>query len=132
MRRGKPARPAYTLFEIVCVLALVVIIAALTIPAMQAMLTDSRVTAAGDLETRDIGRAGRRRIKALALHHIRPIDPRGRDLDQHFAFARARQRTPLGHEHIRSAGRADRDRSHLGEQCGHGKSPWLARVAALA
>ena len=42
------------------------------------------------------------------------------------------QRTLLGHEHIRCAGRADRYRGHLGGQRGHGKSPWLTRSTALA
>src|SRR5258708_11752833 len=84
-----------------------------------------------DLETWDIGRVGGRRIKALALHHVRPIDARGRDLHQHLAFAGARERALLGDEHVRSTGRADRDRGHLGGQCGYCKSPWLTRLAAL-
>ena len=46
--RIRDSRPGYTLVEIMCVVAIIIIVAALTIPAMQAMLSDSRLTAAGD------------------------------------------------------------------------------------
>ena len=42
---------------------------------------------AGDLEPGDVGRALGRRIEALALHHVGPVDAGGRDLDQHLALA---------------------------------------------
>jgi type II secretory pathway pseudopilin PulG len=41
-------RPAYTLMEMLLVVALIVIVAAISIPLMQAMLTDARITAAAD------------------------------------------------------------------------------------
>ena len=47
---------------------------------------------AGEFETGNVGRALRRRIEALALHHVRPVDAGGRDLHQHFALAGLRHR----------------------------------------
>ena len=41
-------RQAYTLMEMLLVMALIVIMTAVSIPVMQTMLTDSRLTAAGD------------------------------------------------------------------------------------
>ncbi len=40
---------------------------------------------AGDLEARDVGRAGRRRIAALPLQHVGPVDAGRVDLDQDLA-----------------------------------------------
>ena len=45
---------------------------------------------AGDLEPGNVRRPFGRRIKSLALHHVRPIDAGGGDLDQHLAFGRRR------------------------------------------
>jgi hypothetical protein len=42
---------------------------------------------AGDLEPRNIGRAGRRRVEALALHHVGPVDAGSRHLHQDLAGA---------------------------------------------
>ena len=76
---------------------------------------------AGDLEARNIGRALRRRVKSAALHHVRSIDARRRDLDQNFARPGYRHRALLGNQHLGSTGRADRDRGHGCGQ-GHGGS----------
>ena len=46
--RAAQARRAYTLLEIILVMALIVIMSAIAIPVMQSMLSDARVTAAGD------------------------------------------------------------------------------------
>ena len=43
-------------------------------------------------ETRNIGRARRRRIAAAPLHRVRPIDARRRDFDQNLARQRNRPR----------------------------------------
>ncbi len=40
--------PAYTLLELLLVMALILLMAALTVPVMESMLSDSRITAAGD------------------------------------------------------------------------------------
>jgi prepilin-type N-terminal cleavage/methylation domain-containing protein len=47
--RAAPARRAYTLLEIILVMALIVIMSAVAVPMMQSMLGDARVSAAGDL-----------------------------------------------------------------------------------
>jgi type II secretory pathway pseudopilin PulG len=50
MRRNeRQSRSAYTLLEIILVLAILVIVTALTVPSMQSMLADSRLTGAGDV-----------------------------------------------------------------------------------
>lgn len=48
MRMSQSNRPGYTLLELLLVLALVVIVMAMSVPVMQSMLTDARVTGAGD------------------------------------------------------------------------------------
>ena len=47
---------------------------------------------AGDLETWNIGRAGRRRIVSLPLHDVGPVDSRCGDPHQHFPRRRAAAR----------------------------------------
>ncbi len=69
---------------------------------------------AGKLQSRNVGRAGRRRVMALTLHHVRTVDARGRDLDQHLAGSGRRHRAFLGHQHVGRAGRGDCDRGHAG------------------
>ena len=59
---------------------------------------------AGDLEPGNVGRALGRRIEALALHHVRPVDAGGGDLDQHLALGRLRHRPLFRHQHLRPAG----------------------------
>ena len=44
---------------------------------------------AGDFQSRNIRCAGRRRIMSLPLHHVRPVDAGGGDLDQNLAARRA-------------------------------------------
>ena len=67
---------------------------------------------AGDLEAGDVGRARRRRVAALALQDIRPIDAGRGDLDQHLAGRRPRRRALAGCQHLRSAGLLDLDGGH--------------------
>jgi len=55
-------RPAYTLIEILCVLAIVVAAAAIGVPIFQSMIADARVSAAGDMVR---GRLADTRSKAL-------------------------------------------------------------------
>jgi hypothetical protein len=78
---------------------------------------------ARDLEAGDVGCARGRRVVPLPLHHVRPVDARRLDLHQHLAVGESRQRARLGHEHLRSAGRTDRDRGHIGRQGRHTRRP---------
>jgi len=48
MKRHTKGRPGFTLFELVVVMMLIIIIAAISVPVLQTMLTDSRITSAGD------------------------------------------------------------------------------------
>lgn len=48
-RRAITMRSGITLFEMICVLAILIIVAAVGIPMVQAMLDDAHVTAAGDM-----------------------------------------------------------------------------------
>jgi hypothetical protein len=75
---------------------------------------------AGDLEAGNVGRAGRRRILAHALHDIGPVDPGGGHFDQHLAGAGQRHRSAPGLQHIRPAGLGDFDRGYGGGKRGHG------------
>jgi len=43
-----------------------------------------------DLEARNVGRPRRRRVLTHPLHHVRPIHPCSRDLDEHFPTRRNR------------------------------------------
>ena len=76
---------------------------------------------AGNLEARNVGRTLRRRVKAHALHDVRPIDPRGRDLDYNLARRRPRHGTQFRREDVRAAGFADGDDRHPVGQWYHGK-----------
>ena len=67
---------------------------------------------AGNLESRNVRRAGRRRIEAHALHDIGTVHAGGGHLYENFAGARDRGRALLGYEHVRAAGSLDAD-------CGH-------------
>jgi len=53
---------------------------------------------AGDLEPKHVGGSRRRRIHAAALQHIRTIDARRDDLDQHLTGTRLRHRPLDGHQ----------------------------------
>ena len=55
------------------------------LPALDAR--SQRHDFAGDLEAGNIRRARRRRVEALALHHVGPVDAGGRYLDQDLAIA---------------------------------------------
>jgi hypothetical protein len=74
---------------------------------------------AGDFEARNIGRAGRGRIIALALHDVGPVDAGGRDFHQNLAGARLGHRAHLRHQHVRPARRLDADDGHAGREFGH-------------
>jgi prepilin-type N-terminal cleavage/methylation domain-containing protein len=60
--RSAQARQAYTLLEVVFVLAVIVIVAALSVPVMRTMLADSRLSASADLIR---GRMAETRSKAM-------------------------------------------------------------------
>ena len=75
---------------------------------------------AGDFEARNIRRAGRRRIEALPLHYIRPVDAGGRHLHQDLTVARRWNRALFRHQHLRPAGGFDADGRHASRKCGHG------------
>src|ERR1700736_10447 len=55
-------RSAYTLMEIILVLAIIVIVSAIGIPVIQTMLDDARATAAGDMIR---GKAAETRARAM-------------------------------------------------------------------
>jgi len=74
---------------------------------------------AGDLQAGNIGSTRRRRIAALALQDVRPIDPGRRDLDQHFAGRRMGRWPLAGRQHFRSAERLDLDGGHGTGMGGH-------------
>jgi uncharacterized small protein (DUF1192 family) len=65
------------------------------------------------LEPRDGGCGRRRRIEPAPLQHVRPIDARRHDLDQHLVVAGIGDRPPHGNEHLRTAGLRGVDRPHL-------------------
>ena len=67
----------------------------------------------------NVRRARRRRILALALHHVGPVDAGGRDLDQHLARSGFGDGALLRHQHFGPARRADRDRGHAAGSSGH-------------
>jgi prepilin-type N-terminal cleavage/methylation domain-containing protein len=46
---NRSTRPGYTLLEIMCVMAILVIVSAVSVPVIQSMLVDARMTAAGDM-----------------------------------------------------------------------------------
>src|SRR5262249_10924712 len=62
---------------------------------------------------RQIRRARRRRIAALALEHVRPVDAGRRHLDQHFACLGLRHRPLRQLEDFRRTEFGDFDRFHL-------------------
>ena len=66
---------------------------------------------AGDLEPGNGRGARRRRIAAVPLEHVGPVDPGERDLDQHLARRRAAARAAVsGAQHLGSARLGDPDR----------------------
>ena len=81
---------------------------------------------AGDLQAENVRCAGRRRIDALALEDVGPVDARRLDLDEDFARARDRARPGLKLENLRPAGSGREDRAHGFGQFGHGLG--LARI----
>ncbi len=75
---------------------------------------------AGDLEAWQVGSAGRRRIMALPLQHVRAVDARRRHADENLAGAGRRHRPGLGDQRLRAAGLRDRHRRHgRGERFRH-------------
>ena len=77
-------------------------------------LRAGRHDGAGQLETRDVGGSGRRRVLAHPLHHVRPVDAGRRDFDEHLARAR-NGHGPLGHsENIWASRPGDFDDAHRG------------------
>ena len=75
-----------------------------------------------DLHSGQVGRAGRRRVAALALHDIGPVDARGLDADQHFILAGLRNRPNRGLQLLR-ARRAPRFQPPSFREAGSSDSP---------
>src|SRR6185437_6623546 len=69
---------------------------------------------ARDLKAWNIRRAGRRRIEALPLHHVRPVDAGGRHLHENLARSGRGNRTLFGNKHFRPTGSLDSDDGHAG------------------
>ena len=67
---------------------------------------------AGHLETGDVARAGRRRIRASTLKHVRPVHAGAGDSNENFLGTRHRIRTLDRHEHLGTARTADLDADH--------------------
>src|SRR6185436_9267365 len=67
---------------------------------------------AGNLEPRDVGCAGWRRISSQPLEDVRPVDARGSHLDQDFARCRRRHRPLRRDQHLGAARLLDLDRDH--------------------
>jgi type II secretory pathway pseudopilin PulG len=68
VRMSAPARRGLTLLELLVVMVLIIAIAAITLPFMQSMLADTRVTAAGDQV-----RARLAETRALAMEEGKPF-----------------------------------------------------------
>jgi len=65
------------------------------------------------LESGNVGCAGRRRIFALPLQHVGPVDAGGGDADQHLILAGYRHRPLFGHQGVGTARHRDADGRHL-------------------
>src|SRR5207249_5220537 len=70
----------------------------------------------GHFQAGNIRRARRRRIPALPLHHVRPIDTGGRDLDQDLAASRLGPRALHRDEHVRVTRLANLYSDHGGHE----------------
>ena len=79
-----------------------------------------RDDAARDLEPGNVGGARRRRIFALALQHVGPVDAGGLDRDQHLARAGMRHRPCRRRSISGPPGARDLDRGGGGGKAGHG------------
>ncbi|GAA4158401.1 hypothetical protein GCM10023069_00080 [Shinella granuli] len=67
---------------------------------------------AGDFEAEDGAGIGRRRIVALALEHVRPVDAGGRDAHEDLAVLRLRRAAFHHHEIVGAAMLAEPDIGH--------------------
>ena len=71
----------------------------------------------GHFQPRDVGSAGGRRVVALALHRVGPIDPGRRHLDQHLARTGSRHRPGRDPQRLGRTGLRDVDDAHgLGDR----------------
>src|SRR5436190_2298682 len=77
-----------------------------------ARLRPDRGNRPGHFQARNVRRPRRRRIPALTLHHIGPIDARGRDFDQDVAASRVWTRALHRDEHVRLAGLSNLNGDH--------------------
>ena len=76
---------------------------------------------AGDFQPRNIGRPGRRRIIAAALHYVGKIDAGRHYLDKNFAVAGRRHRADTRFESLGPARVDYLDCGHFGRNfCRHG------------
>ena len=74
----------------------------------------------GDLESGNVGRAGRRRVAALALRGIGPVHAGRGDAHEHFALSGFGRGTPGGFQLLRAAGRCDLGYGHFSGYVRHG------------
>jgi hypothetical protein len=79
---------------------------------------------AGDFKTRNIRGAWRRRVKAHALHDVRPVDACGRDFDQYLASRGLGYRSQFRREYFWAAGFADGYDGHPLRQWYRGHACW--------
>ena len=79
-------------------------------PALDALAELGDPAAA--LEADDVGGAGRRRVEALPLQGVGPVDRRGDDVDQHLAGGRASGRRPRRRTGPRAPGPGGDDGAH--------------------
>ena len=86
---------------------------------------------AGDFQPRDRRHAGRHRVQAQPLQHIRAIDPGGGDLDQHLVRPGLWHRAGNGYQHIWPARSSGIDGGHGGGY-GHMRSSLTADIDLAA
>ena len=84
---------------------------------------------AGNFKPRQVARPGWRRIQSLPLHDIRAVDTSRLNLNQDFVMAGFGDRPPARDQHVRTAGRDDLNRIHLGGKDHQSCPKWLMKRA---
>ncbi len=87
---------------------------------------------ARDFESEHVACARRGLIIALTLQDVGPVDARGPDFDEDFAFARKRPRAHLQLEHVRAARPGGDDCAHRLDLIGHVMVLPASRAAILS